>query len=540
MSLPLPTMRLRPATAAGQLRRSRPAAPGGDLGRGRPCRATPPGGGPASDAKSKEQITPEKVLLADDNLFPYTVDGLPYPDVSIENVMQIPTLRKKLKKRPHPLRHCNNFGSGFVGDRDIIGLNTVRYESVSSSGASCVDPHRSMDPDAVCTVGESWAIRSGPRADIYWEPASVTAAVVTCGGLCPGLNDIIESITLALLDYGVPEDQILGIKYGLRGFTDRNIKPVPLTRERVEGIHLKGGTMLGTSRGNAGVDQIVKKLDLWGIDMLYVLGGNGGNAAAWAIHEECIKQGVLCSVVAVPKSIDNDILVIDRTFGFETAVEEAQRAILAAKVEASSARNGIGVVRLMGRQSGFVALNASLATGVVDICLIPEVKFEMEGKNGLMAYIEEVLATKGHCVICVAEGAGQDILADEAQGTDPSGNPILEDVGAWLSQKIKDKFAKNVDVKYIDPTYMIRAIPTTANDRIYCTVLGQGAVHAAFAGYTGITTGLVNTHFCYLPIPAIIAAPRLVDPRGRTWNRLKMQNGQPDFLNTPEDGAPWT
>lgn len=289
-----------------------------------------------------------------------------------------------------------------------------------------------------------------------------------------------------------------------------------------------------------------------------------GNAAANAIYEECDRAGVLCSVVAVPKSIDNDILLIDKTFGFETAVEEAQRAILAAKVEASSAHRGVGIVRLMGRQSGFVAMNASLASGVVDICLIPEVtklcrclvpssplralyplslfvlplapspptrtwraqvKFNLDKT---INYINQVVDEKGHCVVCVAEGAGQDIVQGAEGGTDASGNPILKDFGLYLRQLVKERVAQS-DVKYIDPSYMIRSIPTVTQDRIYCTTLAQGSVHAAFAGYTGLTVGLVNTHFCFLPIPVIIQAARQVDPAGRQWTRLLMANRQPDL-----------
>lgn len=241
--------------------------------------------------------------------------------------------------------------------------------------------------------------------------------------------------------------------------------------------------------------------------MLFVVGGNGGNAGAAAIQKELQEQGVCCSVVGVPKSIDNDILLIDKCFGFDTAVEEAQRALLAAKIEASSARRGIGIVKLMGRQSGFIAMQASLASGVVDACLIPEVPFRLEGPTGLFAYLERVIEAKGHCVICVAEGAGQDILHDGSEGKDASGNPILKDVGIWLKKEIKAHFG-DADLKYIDPTYMIRAIPTTSTDRIYCKVLAHQAVHAAFAGYTSACVGLVNTHYAILPISVIVQAPR--------------------------------
>jgi 6-phosphofructokinase 1 len=378
-----------------------------------------------------------------------------------------------------------------------------------------------------------WALRAGARETIYHDPAHVTAAIVTCGGLCPGLNDVIAGLVSRLEDYGVPEGNILGIKYGFRGFYDKANRPVVLTKRSVDTIHLQGGTILGTSRGGANIKEIVKRLDMWGVDMLFVVGGNGGNAGANAIYQKCEEAGVACSVIGVPKSIDNDILLIDRCFGFDTAVEEAQRALLAARTEAASARHGVGIVKLMGRQSGFIAVQASLASGVVDACLIPEVPFRLAGPKGLFGHIRRVLDAKGYCVVCVAEGAGQELL-DEAAGlaghggTDASGNPILQDVGAFLRDACKREF-RDADVKYIDPSYIIRSIPTSSNDRIYCKILAHNAVHGAFAGFTGVTVGLVNTHYCYLPIPVIIQAPRRIDPRGRMWNRLRAAIGQLDF-----------
>jgi len=227
-------------------------------------------------------------------------------------------------------------------------------------------------------------------------------------------------------------------------------------------------------------------------------------------------------------------------------VEEAQRSLLAAKVEASSTARGVGLVRLMGRQSGYIAMNASMASGVVDLCLIPEVPFTLPA---LTVAIEKVLERKGHAVVCVAEGAGQDIIEEAARAaaakaatasaegspaphpgsTDASGNPILSDVGTFLKGVIKAA-VPGADVKYIDPSYMIRAVPTNSSDRIYCKVLGQGAVHGAFAGYTDFTVGLVNTHYVYLPIPIITQAARTVDPKGRQWNRLKVAIRQPDLV----------
>jgi 6-phosphofructokinase 1 len=444
--------------------------------------------------------------------------------------LEIRDLRGQLKPQDSPFVSSNNAGAGFVGDSDLVRISIMNYEGSDSSGcnrdfsaqncAALYDPAKNQSiplPD--------FALRSGPRKVIYHNPKDVVAAIVTCGGLCPGLNDVVQNIVYTLDDYGVPEDQIFGIRYGLRGFLDRHAKPVQLSRATVDGIQLKGGTVLGTSRGNAKMPAIVERLRLWGINHLYVIGGNGGNAAAHAISKECAAQGVLCNVVGVPKSIDNDIQLIDRCFGFDTSVEEAQRSLISARVEARSS-GGISIVKLMGRQSGFIAMNASMASGVVDVCLIPEIPFDLDK---LCDFVRSIMDRKDHCVVCVAEGAGQEIMDSTPKGTDASGNPILQDIGVFLRDVFRQRF-KGVDIKYIDPSYMIRSIPTITTDRIYCKVLGQGAVHGAFAGYTDFTVGLVNTHYVFLPTTTIIQFPRTVDPRGRQWNRLKTAINQPDLM----------
>lgn len=464
-----------------------------------------------------------------------------------KDVLECPDLRSHLKPMRSPFSVHNNYGGGFVDDKDRVSLVSIQYASEESIGAKCrglIVSSKGENDETIeeCVDLPPWAVRAGARKMIYYNPENVNAAIVTCGGLCPGLNDVIQGLVYKLEDYGVPKGQILGIRYGFRGFYDPDHKPIVLTKKVVEGIQLEGGTILGTSRGGANMKEIVKRIDMWGINMLFVVGGNGGNAGANAVHEYCKMNDVHCAVVGVPKSIDNDILLIDRCFGFETAVDEAQRALMAAKVEASSARKGIGLVKLMGRQSGFIAMQASLAAGIVDACLIPESKFELYGDYGLFAHLKNVLHNKGHAVVCVAEGAGQDVLRARSdnggsEGRDASGNPILKDIGKYLREEMKQYF-HDADIKYIDPTYMIRAIPASPTDRIYCKILAHNAVHAAFAGYTGITVGLVNTHYVYLPIPVIIMCPRTVDPKGKFWNRLRASIGQPNFHQTDLEPFP--
>lgn len=409
----------------------------------------------------------------------------------------------------------------FVHNDDRVLLKVIKFATPTSAGAECVDPD--------CNFVHQWVHRAGPRPEIYFNPNEVKAAIVTCGGLCPGLNDVIRQIVITLETYGVKN--IIGVSYGYRGFFDENLPEIPLSRKVVQNIHLSGGSLLGVSRGGGNVSEIVDSIQNRGINMLFVLGGNGTHAGANAIHNECRKRKMKVVVVGVPKTIDNDILLMDKTFGFDTAVEEAQRAINAAYIEAHSAYNGIGIVKLMGRHSGFIAMHASLASGQIDVCLIPEIPFTLEGPDGVLRHLRNLLESKASAVVCVAEGAGQDLL-EKINATDASGNVVLGDVGVYLQHQIK-KYFKSIntpaDVKYIDPTYMIRACRANASDGILCTVLGQNAVHGAFAGFSGITVGICNTHYVYLPIPEVIQYARNVDPNSRMWHRCLTSTGQPDF-----------
>uniref|UniRef100_A0A1J3JZI8 ATP-dependent 6-phosphofructokinase n=1 Tax=Noccaea caerulescens TaxID=107243 RepID=A0A1J3JZI8_NOCCA len=411
---------------------------------------------------------------------------------------------------------------GYINNKDRVLLKVINYSSPTSAGAVCIDPD--------CTWIEQWVHRAGPREKIYFRPEKVKAAIVTCGGLCPGLNDVIRHIVITLEIYGVKN--VVGIPFGYRGFSDKNLAEMPLSRKVVQNIHLSGGSLLGVSRGGPTVSEIVDSMEERGINMLFVLGGNGTHAGANAIHNECRKRRMKVAVVGVPKTIDNDILHMDKTFGFDTAVEEAQRAINSAYIEAHSAYHGIGVVKLMGRSSGFIAMQASLASGQVDICLIPEVHFNLHGPHGVLKHLKYLIETKGSAVICVAEGAGQSFL-ENTNAKDASGNKLLGDIGVHIQQETKKYFKEigvSADVKYIDPTYMIRAVRANASDGILCTVLGQNAVHGAFAGYSGITVGIINTHYAYLPIPEVIAYAKSVDPNSRMWHRCLTSTGQPDFI----------
>lgn len=380
--------------------------------------------------------------------------------------------------------------------------------------------------------------RAGPQEKVYFKSDEARACIVTCGGLCPGINTVIREIVCGLNSmYGV--EDILGIQGGYRGFYSKNT--IKLTPKVVNDIHKRGGTFLRTSRGGHDTSKIVDNIQDRGINQVYIIGGDGTQKGAALISKEVEKRGLQVSVAGIPKTIDNDIAVIDKSFGFDTAVEEAQRAINAAHVEVESVENGVGIVKLMGRYSGFIAMYATLASRDVDCCLIPESPFYLEGHGGLFEFVEERLKENGHMVIVLAEGAGQDYVSQDSHPVDEkdaSGNRLLLDVGLWLSHKIKEHFTDvkkmAINMKYIDPTYMIRAIPSNASDNVYCTLLAHSAVHGAMAGYTGFTVGPVNSRHAYIPISHVTETQNTVKLTDRMWARLLASTNQPSFLNRDE------
>jgi 6-phosphofructokinase 1 len=376
---------------------------------------------------------------------------------------------------------------------------------------------------------------AGPREKIFFDPAKVNAALVTCGGLCPGLNDVIYSIVMNLWHrYGVR--RITGIQYGYRGLLPEfGIPTINLSPKVVADIHSMGGTLLGSSRGGGEkIPLMVDAIEQMNINVLFAIGGDGTMRGALAISQEAKKRGTRIAVIGVPKTIDNDLAFCQRSFGFETAVSLAVDAVESAHVEAHDVMNGIGIVRVMGRESGFIAACTALASGDVNYVLIPEVPFELEGDNGLFASLKRRLEMRHHAVILVAEGAGQE-LVDETKGTDASGNKKLGDIGAFLRKRIEkyfDELDLEISVKYIDPSYMIRSAPAITTDSIYCARLGSNAVHAAMAGKTEVLISLVNNNFVHLPIRLAVSKRNRVDPESPLWRDVIDRTGQPLLLKS--------
>ena len=367
---------------------------------------------------------------------------------------------------------------------------------------------------------------AGARENIFFNPAELRCGIVTCGGLCPGLNDVIRAIVLSLFHhYGV--NKIYGFLYGFEGLVPRyGHKPYELTPQSVDGVNKLGGTFLGTSRGPQDISEMVNTLESMKIGILFTIGGDGTLRGALSINEEVKRRGLKIAVIGIPKTIDNDVSFIDRSFGFLTAGSEARKVIASAHSEAYCARNGVGLVKLMGRDSGFIAAYAVLADNEVNFCLIPEIPFSLEV---FLDALEKRLARRGHAVVVVAEGAGQDILGATME-RDASGNKRLNDIGIFLREKIKEHFQKigmELNLKYIDPSYIIRSVPADANDSAFCLLLGHNAVHAGMTGRTNMVVGDWHNEFAHIPIPLAVSKRKKIDPKGRVWSSVRAATGQP-------------
>jgi 6-phosphofructokinase 1 len=398
-------------------------------------------------------------------------------------------------------------------DDDIVLVDTVRSPKMHSVSRAFV--------------------RAGPREMLHFEPSTVNAAIVTCGGLCPGLNTVLRELTHALY-YLYGARTVWGVRGGFHGFHDDlpGFKPILLTQEMVENIHHEGGTLLRSSRGGFDVDKIIGFLEEKDIQHLYVIGGDGTHRGAYRIHQECVKRNLNVAVAGIPKTIDNDIDYIDRSFGFLTAVEAAQASIHTAKTEAMCTMpNGITVVKLMGRSAGFLAAFSALGSGDVDCLLVPEVPIVLDGPDGILPFLRKRVHEQKYAVVVVAEGAGEELLGTSTQ-VDRGGNRKLPPIGEYMRDQITEYFLKHGEdstVRYIDPSYTVRSVPANACDNVYCTQLAQCAVHGAMAGYTGFSAGLVNNQMAYIPIPQLVASsPRNMDPYGAIWEKVLAMTGQPN------------
>lgn len=374
---------------------------------------------------------------------------------------------------------------------------------------------------------------AGPREKLYHPNFMTRAAIVTCGGLCPGLNSVIKGIVETLIqEYKVNE--VYGVPYGYEGLAaSKGHKPQILDADCVDMIHMDGGSILGSSRGAQDVEEMVQSLVNMRVNLFFAIGGDGTLRGASKIADEIKRRKLAISVVGIPKTIDNDLYFIGNSFGFETAVYQSYPVITAAHMEAKSAFNGLGIVKLMGRDSGFISAYAALANPVVNFCLIPEDDIALEGENGLLKALERRFRRKQHAVLVVAEGAGQNLFSDLPERKDASGNVLKYDIGTYLLERITEYF-KEIDVplttKYFDPSYSIRSVPASGTDQILCHRLAENAVHAAMAGRTNVVMGYWNRNFVNVPIEAATHERQMIDLGGSLWRSVLASTGQEKYF----------
>ena len=412
-----------------------------------------------------------------------------------------------------------------------LALNAVRGDRIGNFISDktrvrhqvVIEPGEPVDAD-------TYFEKAGPRQKIFFEPKKTRAAIVTCGGLCPGLNNVIRSAFLELHhNYGVRE--VLGIRHGYQGLTLKSEPPLVLTPELVDHIHRDGGTILSSSRGQQEIGDMVDFLVQRDIDLLLCVGGDGTQKGSHALAEEIARRKLPIAVVGIPKTIDNDIQYVRQTFGYFSAIESARAILDGAHCESKGAPNGIGLVKLMGRDSGFIAAGAAVASQEVNFVLVPEVPLRLDGPKGFLAALHRRMVDRHHAVVVVAEGAGQDLLAGE-NGVDKSGNRKKADVGVFLRDRIQAYFkAKDTEVnlKYIDPSYIIRSVPANSQDARLCDAYARHAVHAAMAGKTDLIVGDWHGVFVHVPIPLAVASRKKIDIESDLWHAVIAATGQPQI-----------
>jgi len=421
-----------------------------------------------------------------------------------------------------------------VGLRDVVSPLSLKEDATFISDNGCViyPVHRDEIRHFEAQDGVVFFELAGPREKIHFSPVGLGCGIVTCGGLCPGINNVIRGIVIELFErYGVR--RVLGFRYGYKGLAKSNaFEPIMLTPDKVDNIHEEGGSILGSSRGPQDIREIVDTLIKRNIKILFAIGGDGTMHGISQIVD-CIRQkGLNISVIGVPKTIDNDINFIEKSFGFETAVRESKVIIDSAHEEAKGAVNGIGLVKVMGRYSGFIASYAALASGNLNFCFIPERPFRLQGDAAFLEVLKVRLKKKHHALIVVAEGAGQDLIKDDSSEIerDPSGNLKLKDIGEFLKSSIELYFRETdmeVNLKYINPSYTLRSIPADAMDSAYCLFLAQNAVHAGMAGRTAVLIGFWNHHYIHVPISMAVKERKIVDTHGRLWKTVMETTLQP-------------
>lgn len=430
------------------------------------------------------------------------------------------------RKFPNPMRAQSRESESFLSDaeRYIMYDPHVLRMDLSGRHAMSLSPFRMR----VAQVAEH----------LHFNPAETVVGIVTCGGLCPGLNDVVRGITyMCRRTYGVK--RVIGFRYGYWGLSAAGRdSAIDLDTAKVSQIHMTGGTFLGSSRGPQKESEMVDTLVEYGINILFTIGGDGTQRGAQKIASEARKRGLDIAVVGIPKTIDNDLSFSHRTFGYQTAVEHATSAIRAAYSEASSHPYGVGIVKVMGRHSGFIAAQATIASQMANLCLVPEQPITQET---FFKLLDTRFCRADYVVICVAEGFGQDWLkSDGSGGTDASGNKKLDDIGTYMRDLVagylkRHPKANKGTVKLIDPSYMIRAVPPNTSDASFCVNLATLAVHEGMKGTTNAIISCWYNNFIVVPISLATSLRKVVDVRGELWRQVREMTVHVQDSEQPSD-----
>lgn len=396
-----------------------------------------------------------------------------------------------------------------------------------------------IGPNQTPDYEKQFFIKAGPRSQLQIDPNKTVAAIATCGGLCPGLNVCIYQIYRTLkYVYGV--QTIYGVFDGYRGFTDDSTW-IELDDQILRNKFNEPGTFLRSSRGKQDMTLIVSNLKKKSVNSVFIIGGEGSHKGALALQSEAINQQAEISVAAIPKTIDNDIPIIDQSFGHATSIDVVVKSLKGAYAEANSIDPCLGIVKNMGRDTGHITVNSALAFGKTDLILIPEAGYNLKGENGVLAFVCQLLKEKRHVVILVSEGASASMKDAELEneGKDKSGNTKFGDIGLHLKSEIGKYCKENggesleeLNIKYIDPSYLQRSCEPNSFDRTMCLNISRDSVHGVMAGYSSFSTAIVAGRTVYLPLTSICSKNReYVDLLGERYQSVLQMTRQPSFLD---------
>lgn len=364
------------------------------------------------------------------------------------------------------------------------------------------------------------------------------AVVAQSGGPSPVINASLQGVIEGCLHHPGTIGRIFAGRHGIEGVLQEElidlsaIDPGEIALLR----HTPAAGAVGTCRyklkdeRSEDYERIIEVFKAHDVGYFFYIGGNDSMDTAQKVSRLAAERGLDLAVTGVPKTIDNDIDFVYKTFGFDTAVGRAREVLDGAHAEAVGAPNGIGLVKLMGRDSGFIAAYATLASLEVNFCLIPEVPFDLNGPGAFLQLLEARLKQREHAVVVVAEGAGQDLMQAGDRGKDASGNVRHEDIGEFLKERIQEYFAETsipINLKYFDPSYIVRSIPANASDCIFCDNLARNAVHAGMAGKTDMLIGLWHGVYVHVPIALAIRERKRIRPQGSLWSHVLEVTGQP-------------